>query len=165
MNSTKRKLPDTFTLSRPLALTLTVRTSHTLLFVCVCFSEQRKHTSMACLQRKQHLDFLEIHSVRDVLVNKRRLFAPDLFCKKLFIRLLYCLFGHVFCSPTLKAVEIRVFWYCCLFPLQSVSHFTLNKLWAHSSNSDVRCCRSLSEERAFVSHLLTACRAALMSVV
>lgn len=120
---------------------------------------------MACLQRKQHLDFLEIHAAGDVLVNKPQLFTLGLFCKELFIRLLYCLFYHMFSSPTLEGAEIRVSSLRFPFLLQNVSHFTLNRLCAHSSNSDVRYCRSLSQERVNVSRLFTACRTALMSII
>lgn len=97
--------------------------THSGICECVCFSDHRKHTRMTCPQRK-HLDFLEIHSVRDVLVNKLQLSALDSSCKKLFISLLYCFLCHAFRFPTLRGVEIRVSSYCCLSSFQNVSHFT-----------------------------------------
>lgn len=94
---------------------------------------------MARLQRKQHLDSLEIHSVRDdVLANK-----PQLFSLHLLVMQLPSPFCPTFCSPAPKAHRDQGI-------LLHPSFSSLERLSLHlkstpcsSGSRDERCCRSL----------------------
>lgn len=118
---------------------------------------------MARLQRKQHLDSLEIHSVRDdVLANKPQLFSLHLLVMQLPGRPPFVPHSAL---QLRRLTEIREF--CCipLFPLWNVSRFTLNRLRAQAVAVTRDAADRCSEGRAYVSRLFTACPAALVSVV